>query len=157
MSFISDESFTAGVAAVAKTSAFVMLSGDQSTDLLVNDAIKFNTLDAASDITFNVSTFRATLKAGKKYLLKAGAFGNFSGSTGRLDWSFYDVTNAALFGTRVITRATINTNQDTLAPLDNCVGHIEPTTDIDVEVRILAATAMTNILVVSTYWIIQEI
>lgn len=137
-----------------KQYAYVGLSANQSAGVSANDPVRFNTM-IRGNIEFNSATYRATLKANKTYRLSAGCLCIYSANTGYADYNFYDVTNSLELGKRGESlTATYASHQEGQT---NSVAVVTPSTDIVVEVRLMAVNSLTSISALYSFWEIQEL
>lgn len=134
--------------------AYIRLSGNQTTDIANTNPIKFNTV-FSGNVTFDPITYRATLKKNRTYRLKSNILAYFSGNTGNLAFSFYNVTSASLVGINGYGGSvTLGTNIQSSTP---AFYEFTPTVDTVMEIRILSPAALTGIYASYSYWEIQQI
>ena len=128
-----------------KDTAFLTMSANQTTDLTANGKIKFDTIEGNLNLVDN----RITLKANTKYILHGMFRTYYSGASGYLQCSWYDHTNSVLLtGAR-----SSNLNVSYPINFDSGTGFmatITPTTDIEVEAKILGSTLPSYIASVHT-------
>ncbi len=107
----------------------------------VNDTVEFDGTDSDSDLDFDSISHRVTLRSGIKVKLEATMYaGSFTGS-GDLRFQWYDVTNATYIGMQSILGNT--DNGDTTQSVT--MAHINPSTDIEVELRVVSVAGTPNI------------
>lgn len=139
--------------------ALVALSVDQ---LNINAGTVINLLDDTgyainNNVTFNNTTHRATLKAGKTYKLQAFMrhYGSAASTYANYDW--YDVTNSVWIGKENFISAldytgSVSGEQSTTTAM------ITPLADIDVELRCISVSAANQKLAGgATYATIEKI
>ena len=135
----SDESTGTG------TFCSASLAADQTTNIAATDHIEFDTLDEDGGITLQTGVGQADgifeLSAGKKYYLTGAVRPEFSGATGQLVMAWYDITNTAELGKRAIYESQTHASNNADQPKAEIV--ITPTTNITIEFRIIAVTALT--------------
>lgn len=142
---------------------FASLATQQSTNIGANDHVKFDTVVArrGQSIALDTSTAyantqgtasigRFTLKAGMTYRLRASIpYVLGSGATGLLSVSFFDATNNAALpgvpGTALVSTTATNDVGGGVAEAIVTAG-----SDILVELRIITATALSQIGITST-------
>lgn len=141
-----------------KEFVFAKMATQQTTNIAAGDHLKFDTVVASrgGSVALDTSTAyvttagaaaigRFTLKAGLTYKLVAGVpYVLGSGATGLLDVVWYDATAGAnLPGTfQSVLVATTATNDQGGG---EAVSYFTPTQDTLVELRIITATALTQI------------
>ncbi len=124
---------------------------DQSTDLLAGDHVEFdlvNATDGGGDVNLNAGVGQlggtVNLRANKVYKVFSALRVDFSGATGVIRYQLRDNTGAALFGSEGIVVAQTSAADDggdIPATGIIAVGGV----DIEIEVRIIAVTAITAI------------
>jgi len=123
----------------------VSLAADQTANIAANDHIEFDTKDEDGGIFLQTGSGQADgifeLLSGKKYILSAQLRPEFSGATGQLVIAWYDRTNSAEIGSRAIYESQTHASHNANQPLGEIT--VTPDTNIDVEVRIIAVTALT--------------
>jgi len=121
------------------------LAADQTTNIAATDHVEFDTLDEDGGITLQTGAGQADgifeLSAGKKYFLSSLLRPEFSGATGQLVIAWYDITNGAEIGKRAIYESQTHVSDNANQPAVEAI--VTPTTNITVEVRIIAVTALT--------------
>lgn len=154
-----------GVLSGVKEFVFAKLETQQSTNIGAGDHLKFDTVidsrNPSQSIVLDTSTAysnsagaasigRFTLKAGRRYHLRASIpYILGSGATGALTVQFYDATNSAVIagGQQTLLVATTATNDIGGGYAES---FITPTSDILVELRIITVAALTRIGTTST-------
>ena len=126
-----------GIDFAKKETAFLTLSVDQTTGLTPGSPVLFAQVEG----DLPLASSRITLKANVKYKLDASV--RIGGSNGLLDFIWYDVTNSANIGQYARTFSANNSSTDASFPTASAV--VTPTTDIEVEVRILVVSNVTAI------------
>ena len=128
-----------------KDTAFLTMSANQTTDLAVNGKIKFDTIEGNLNLVDN----RITLKANTKYILHGIFRAYYSGASGYLQCSWYDYTNSVfLTGNRSANLSVsypVNFDSGT-----GFIATITPTTDIEVEAKILYSVLPSYIASIQT-------
>ena len=121
------------------------LSADQTANITATSHIEFDTLDEDGGITLATGAGQAdgifTLLAGKKYFLSGAVRPEFSGATGQLVMAWYDITNTAEIGKRAIYESQTHASNNANQPKAEVT--FTPTTNVTVEFRIIAVTALT--------------
>ena len=121
------------------------LSADQTANITATSHIEFDTLDEDGGITLATGVGQAdgifTLLAGKKYFLSGAVRPEFSGATGQLVMAWYDITNTAEIGKRAIYESQTHASNNANQPKAEVT--FTPTTNVTVEFRIIAVTALT--------------
>ena len=121
------------------------LAADQTTNIAATNHIEFDTLDEDGGITLQTGAGQLDgifeLGAGKKYYLTGAVRPEFSGATGQLVMAWYDITNTAELGKRAIYESQTHASNNADQPKAEIV--ITPTTNITIEFRIIAVTALT--------------
>ena len=121
------------------------LSPDQTANITATSHIEFDTLDEDGGITLATGAGQAdgifTLLAGKKYFLSGAVRPEFSGATGQLVMAWYDITNTAEIGKRAIYESQTHASNNANQPKAEVT--FTPTTNVTVEFRIIAVTALT--------------
>jgi hypothetical protein len=121
------------------------LSADQTTNIAATDHIEFDTKDEDGGIVLQTGAGQADgifeLSSGKKYQLSAHLRPEFSGATGQLVIAWYDITNTAEIGSQAIYESQTHASHNANQPVAEAI--ITPATNITVEVRIIAVTALT--------------
>ncbi len=117
-----------------KDTAFLTMSADQATGLAVDSPIQFNQCVGS----LNLSNYKVTLKAGKKYKLVGDALIVMSSGSSRVSLQWYDVTNGAYIGVESYVVPATYPNNATQKPSTEAV--ITPNADIEVELRISSTT-----------------
>jgi len=138
---------------------YLTLSADQTTRLSANNHIEFDTVDGSLD---DLSTGTGqdngiiTLPAGKTYKITGSFFAGFSSTSlgNYIVLRVYDSTNSSYVGLNAYNRpegaATSYSSQMTFT------GIITPTSDVDIELRILANTNCNLISSASAWMLIEE-
>lgn len=134
------------------------LATQQTANIAANDHLKLDTVLASrgvsvaldvstaySNVTGAASIGRFTLKAGRLYRLRATIpYVLGSGATGALVAQFWDATaNAAIPGSQSVLLVNTDASNDTGD--GSCEAVFAPGVDTLVEVRIITATALTQI------------
>jgi len=139
----------------SQRSGLITMSGDQSTDIDVGDPIQFDQQESGGDLDFDSVNHRITLREGIKVRLEGVVFFTFSGSSGRGDCKFFDFTNTVEIGLRSIAYSMNASQNEQSQPI--AIVHIVPSTDIVVELRIVADSVITSVDATYTYISCQEI
>lgn len=141
-----------------KEFVFGKMATQQTTNISANDHVKFDTLitSRGTSVALDTSTAyvttagaasvgRITLKANKTYKLVAAIpYALGSGATGLLDACWYDATNSAnLPGSFQSMLVASTATHDIGGGVAMAV--FTPTSDVLVELRIITATALTQI------------
>ncbi len=124
------------------------LSTGQTTNLAANDHVEFDQIDEDGGIELQTGSGQANgifeLLSGGKYLLSAQVGPQFSGATGQLVIHWFDRTNSTQLGRRAFYEPHTNTSHFANQPVASVI--VTPTTNIDVEVRIVGVTALTALI-----------
>jgi len=126
-----------GIDFAKKETAFLTLSADQTTSLSAGNPVAFDVVEGDLVLSSN----RVTLKANTKYKLSAKI--RIGGNSSTLDYSWYNVTDSTRIGQYGRTFSSNNNSTDASFPMAEAV--VTPTTDIEVEVRILVASNVSSI------------
>lgn len=154
MSSISSSKVISPTAYARKDYAYIIMSADQTTDIAQSNPIKFNVL-SNGNMYLNPATYQVTLKANKTYRMQVGILAGFSGNTGVVSFDIYNVTDAALVGTRgycLTADSAAHTQPTSLAFYE-----ITPTVDTIFDIRLSSPTALSKIYKVYSFWEIQEL
>ena len=121
------------------------LAADQTANISANNHIEFDTKDEDGGIVLQTGAGQADgifeLSSGNIYQLSAHLRPEFSGSTGQLVIAWYDITNSAEIGSRAIYESQTHSSHNANQPVAEAI--VTPATNITVEVRIIAVTAIT--------------
>ena len=131
-----------------KETAFLSLSGAQSTGLSDGDPIIFDTIEG----NMPLSSGRITLKAGTKYRLTAEINSHLTANTGYAFTKWYDVTNSSYIGNEGLSISITYASSTNDAGL-NPIAVITPTTDIEVELRFTTTSGVNYISSRTSAWI----
>jgi len=131
-----------------KDYAYMTMSVSQSSNLTAGNEVEFD--QATTNMTYSTTTHRLSLVSGKIYEISWQVLGVFSGDTGQITTNLYNVTGATLLGG--IAAGTTST-------LSYPVGKytFTPGSNMDVEIRINVATALTQINLAGSWWMVKEI
>lgn len=123
----------------------VSLAADQTTNIAATDHVEWDTIDEDGGIVLQTGAGQSDgifeLESGLKYQLSAHLRPEFSGATGQLVIAWYDITNGAEIGRRAIYEAQTHASHNANQPVAEAI--VTPATNITVEVRIIAVTALT--------------
>lgn len=123
----------------------VSLAADQTANIAATNHVEFDTKDEDGGIELQTGVGQADgifeLLSGRKYIISAQLRPEFSGATGQLVVAWYDRTNSAELGSRGIYESQTHASDNANQPIADII--VNPTTNIDVEVRIIAVTALT--------------
>lgn len=139
----------------SKRSGLLTLSANQTTNLDVNDPIQFDQQESGGDLDFDAVNFRITLRAGVRVRIEAALFCGFGGSSGRADFRFYDVTNAAFVGQTGILYPTSGGGDESTQA--NAFAYLIPATDIVVELRVTTDVVWSNVQTAFCWLFCQEL
>ena len=124
---------------------FGIRGSSQTADIGVNDNVifQFNDGSRGSSIALNGTTGIFTLQPFKRYKLTAdlGEM-DFSGTTGRAEAKWFNITTASLKGRSAM--AFDNQNTATAGSANSALATFSPAAVQEVELRILVATAVTG-------------
>ena len=117
----------------------------QSTALTAGNPLRYDTIltQSGSDIAYNTGTYEFTLKAGLTYRMQASGGRVFASTNPELTYQWYDKTNSTNLG-----GAGIVGDADDLSDAGyggTAAALVTPSTDIDVEVRIIKSSGTTSI------------
>jgi len=115
----------------------VSLSANQTSNVASDDHVEFDTLETDGGIVLQTGSGQADgifeLESGKTYYLFGTIRPVFTGSSGGVNVSWYDITNSATLGKKAvyfaITGAGHNANQPSASVI------VKPTTNITIELR----------------------
>ena len=135
--------------------AYITMSANQTADIANGDPIKFDTLDSGN-ISFDAVTYRATLKANKKYYMEALVLADFSADAAYVTTQLYDVTNAAYVGKQAFLPSVTNTTvKYSGTGIDTY--QVTPSVDTVYEVRIINPANLNRFQNGYSYWKIVEV
>lgn len=120
----------------AKESALLAMSGGQfniNPDTVIELKDNVSGLTFNDGVTFNNSTFKATLKAGKTYKLQAFLRHDGPASNTAANYRWFDVTNSSSLGVGNQISSIDSTSDDSFQPTATAI--VAPSTDIDVQLR----------------------
>jgi len=136
------------------------LSASQTANLAVNDHIQWDTVESGSLSGLQTGAGQAngifTLAANKTYKISVNLRVAFTGNTGDIGIHAYNRTNSSYIGTVQINidSVTVTTNVSSQSCGDWIVE--VGSTPIDIDIRIIASTAVSNIQTSRSYMMIEE-
>jgi hypothetical protein len=139
---------TTGGAGTTGTGTFVTASmsvDHPSARITANNHVEFDTKDADGGIVLQTGSEQANgifeLIANRSYKISGQVRPEFSAAGGSVELVWYDITNSAELGARAIYEAVTGSNDDANKPLSEHI--FTPSTNITVELRIIAATSVS--------------
>lgn len=129
--------------AVAKDSAFITLSANQTSNLAQNNHVEFNTIVGNLNLSSGggQNDGKITLQSGRKYTLMANVAGHLSGSNERCQW--YDITNSTWLGSAAFINPINAGSADSSSSM--AFATITPATSVQVELRFRSGSGFDTI------------
>ncbi|MEI8390120.1 MAG: hypothetical protein WCG23_09590 [bacterium] len=135
------------------------LSADQTSNFALNNHVQFNTVQGSLG-GLSTGSGQAngiiTLAAGKTYKISGNILAVFSNAAGHVGCELYDRTNSTPFTPLLVSYIQPTTATANYGIQPGFIGFITPSTNIDIDLRIMSVNTLSGILSSETWLLIEE-